>query len=153
MIRFEVDQAGIEQRLTQLGPRVCIEVAQALGPLVYASLNSILPKYFSGSAGKGTSSPGVLTTRSGDLFRSVIESLQTTVDGTNIRVSIGSDLPYAAIQEYGGFAGRRGPFKKKRGHRPFIPPRPYLRPAISELEQILPDLVEQAIEQVTAQQQ
>jgi phage virion morphogenesis protein len=45
-------------------------------------------------------------------------------DGNTLR--IGSNLVYSAIHQFGGVAGRRGPFKKKNGRRPFIPARPYL---------------------------
>lgn len=41
-------------------------------------------------------------------------------------VMIGSALKYARIQQLGGTAGRKPPFKKKDGKRPFIPARPYL---------------------------
>lgn len=150
MIRVEVDQPAVDQRLMELGPTLTVQVAQALQPLIYERLKSTLPRYFSGSAAPGSSVPGLLTNRSSALFNSVMKSLQTTVEGSRIRISLGSDLPYAHIHEYGGFAGRRGPFKKKRGQRPFIPPRPYLRPTISDLEQVLPELLEQAIEQVNA---
>jgi phage virion morphogenesis protein len=42
------------------------------------------------------------------------------------RLLIGTNLKYAAIQQLGGNAGRRPPFKKKGGKRPYIPARPYL---------------------------
>jgi phage virion morphogenesis protein len=41
-------------------------------------------------------------------------------------LTIGTNLKYAAVQQVGGVAGRRGPFKKKQGRRPVIPARPYL---------------------------
>ena len=72
--------------------------------------------------------------------------------GQTLTVSIGSELPYARIHEYGGFAGRRGPYKKKDGHRSYIRPRPYLRPAINDLQKALPGLLEQAIQQVQVSQ-
>jgi phage virion morphogenesis protein len=42
------------------------------------------------------------------------------------RLLIGTNLKYAAIQQLGGNAGRRPPFKKKGGKRSYIPARPYL---------------------------
>jgi phage virion morphogenesis protein len=42
------------------------------------------------------------------------------------RLTIGTNLKYAAVQQAGGVAGRRGPFKKKQGRRPLIPARPFL---------------------------
>jgi phage virion morphogenesis protein len=41
-------------------------------------------------------------------------------------LTIGSNLKYAGIQQHGGEAGRKGPFKKKHGRRARIPARPYL---------------------------
>jgi phage virion morphogenesis protein len=42
------------------------------------------------------------------------------------RLLIGSNLKQAAIQQLGGEAGRRPPFKKTGGRRPMIPARPYI---------------------------
>jgi phage gpG-like protein len=150
VISVQIDDSAVQQlqqRLAGLAPRVVAQVYEALQPLIYQSLRSAVPKYFAGSAGKGSSSD-VLTSRSGNLMNSVLQSIQTKIDGDSLTVSIGSDLKYAHIHEYGGFAGRPGPFKKKEGRRPYIRPRPYLRPAINDLQQALPDLLEQAIQQV-----
>jgi len=153
VIKVEIDDSAIQQlqqRLTELPPRMVAEVYKALTPLIYQSLQSSIPKYFSGSATKGSPS-SVLTSRSGALMNSVLQSIQAGTDGETLTVSIGSDLRYAAIHEYGGYAGRPGPFKKKNGQRPYIRPRPYLQPAIRDLQQALPDLLEQAIQQVQVQ--
>jgi phage gpG-like protein len=150
MISVTIDDSAVKQihqRLAGLAPRVVAEVYKALKPLVYQSLRSSIPKYFSGSASKGSSST-LLTSRSGTLLNSVLQSIKTDVDGDKFIVSIGSDEAYAKIHEYGGYAGRHPPFKKKDGRRPYLPPRPYLSPAMNELQQILPDLVEKAIQQV-----
>lgn len=152
MITVQINDAAIQQlrqRLAGLRPRVVAEVYQALKPLVYQSLLNTIPKYFAGSGGPNST---VLTSRTGNLMNSVLQSIQATVDGESLKISIGSDLPYAAVHEYGGYAGRRGPFKKKDGKRPYLPPRPYLHPAISDLQQALPGLVEQAIQQVQVTQ-
>jgi phage gpG-like protein len=137
----------LQQRLAGLAPRLVADVYKALQPLIYQSLQSAIPKYFSGSASKGTAGD-LLTSRSGKLLNSVLNSIQVSPDGQSLAISVGSDLPYARIHEYGGFAGRSGPFKKKEGRRPYIRPRPYLQPAINDLQQALPDLLEQAIQQV-----
>jgi phage gpG-like protein len=153
MIKFEMDQPAlqqVQQRLSGLAPRVVAAVYRQLKPMLYESFSSALEKYFSGSAPKRGPAGNVLTTRTGDLQTSVLKSFEAEIDGDTLRISAGSDLPYAAIHEYGGFAGRRGPYKKKRGHRAWIRPRPYLRPALHDLEQVLPDLLEQAIQQATA---
>jgi len=152
VISVQMNDAAIQQikqRLAGLRPRVVTAVYQALKPLVYQSLANAIPKYFSGSGGSNST---VLTSRSGKLMNSVLQSIQTTVDGDGLKVSIGSDLSYAAIHEYGGFAGRRGPFKKKDGKRPYLPARPYLHPAINDLQQALPALLEQAIQQAEVAQ-
>jgi phage gpG-like protein len=147
-IKVEIDQAAIQQlqqRLSELPPRLVVQVYKALQPLVYQSLSSAIPKYFSGSGGPSST---VLGSRSGKLLNSVLQSIETKVDGEKLLVSIGSTLPYAAIHEYGGYAGRKPPFKKKEGKRPYLRPRPYLHPAMADLQQALPDLLEQAIQQV-----
>ena len=150
MITVSINDAAVQQlqqRLSTLAPRVQADVFKALQPLIYQSLRTAIPKYFSGSAPKG-SAGDVLTPRSGNLLNSVLQSIETKSDGETLSVSIGSELPYAKIHEYGGFAGRSGAFKKKDGRRPYIRPRPYLQPAINDLQQALPDLLEQAIQQV-----
>jgi phage gpG-like protein len=147
-IKVEIDQAAIQhlqQRLAALPPRIVAQVYKALQPLVYQSLQSAIPKYFGGSGGTNSN---LLASRSGKLLNSVLQSIEAKIDGEKMMVSIGSNLPYAAIHEYGGYAGRKPPFKKKDGKRPYLPPRPYLHPAISDLQQALPDLLEQAIQQV-----
>lgn len=152
MISVQMNDAAIQQmkqRLAGLCPRVVAAVYQALKPLIYQSLVNSIPKYFAGSGGPNST---LLTSRSGDLMNSVLQSIQTTVDGDSLKVSIGSDLSYAAIHEYGGFAGRRGPFKKKDGKRPYLPARPYLQPTINDLQQALPGLLEQAIQQAQVAQ-
>lgn len=154
MIKVQIDDSALQhlqQRLSGLAPRLVAQVYKALQPLIYQSLRTAVPKYFAGSASKGSSSD-LLTSRSGNLLNSVLNSIQVSPDGESLAVSIGSDLPYARIHEYGGFAGRRGPYKKKNGHRSYIRPRPYLRPAINDLQKALPALLEQAIQQVQVSQ-
>lgn len=51
-------------------------------------------------------------------------SVTYTVSGNTL--TIGTNLTYAAIQQLGGEAGRKPPFKKKGGKRAQIPARPYL---------------------------
>ncbi len=151
MIIVQMDDSAIRQlqeRLSELPPRLIAQVQQALRPLLYQALQSNLQKYFSGSAPAHGPADKTLTPRSGKLMNSVLNSLEITGDAASLYISIGSNVRYAAIQEYGGFAGRRGPFKKKGGHRAWIPPRPYLRPTMHDLEKQLPNLVEQAIQDV-----
>ena len=151
MIRVEMDQSAlqqVQQRLSTLAPRVVARVYQELKPLLYDSFATAVQKYFL-VGGANTRGPAgvLLTSRSGKLLESVLKSFTATIDGNTLSISAGSDRPYAAIQEFGGYAGRRGPFKKKDGKRPYIRPRPYLRPALSDLQDLLPGLLQQAIEQ------
>ena len=139
MISVQIDDSAVQQlqqRLTGLAPRVVAQVYKALQPLVYQSLLTAVPKYFAGSAGKSSSSD-LLTSRSGNLLNSVLQSIEAKTDGQSLTVSIGSKLPYARIHEYGGFAGRRGTYKKKEGQRYYITPRPYLRPEINDIKKEL----------------
>jgi len=152
MITVQTDPSAmqqLQQRLAELPPRAVAAVQQALRPLIYQALQNILPRYFAGS---GSPVGSLLASRSGNLLNSVLQSIQATMEGQTLKVSIGSQLPYAAIHEYGGYAGRRPPFKKKDGKRPYLPPRPYLHPAITDLQNALPGLLEQAIQQAQASQ-
>jgi phage gpG-like protein len=151
MIRVEMDQNAlqqVQQRLSTLAPRVVSRVYQELKPLLYDSFAAAVQKYFL-VGGANTRGPAgdLLTSRSGKLLESVLKSFTATINGNTLSISAGSDRPYAAIQEFGGYAGRRGPFKKKNGQRPYIRPRPYLRPALDDLQDLLPALLRQAMEQ------
>src|ERR1051326_108907 len=150
-IKVKIDQAAIQQlqqRLSALPPRIVAAVYKALQPLVYESLRSSIPRYFAGSGGAKSA---LLTSRSGNLMNSVLQSIEARIEGDKMVVSIGSNEKYAAIHEYGGVAGRPGPFKKKGGKRPYLRPRPYLHPAINDLQRALPELLEQAIQQAQVQ--
>jgi len=153
MITVEMDQTalqGLQQRLSSLAPRMVARVYRELKPLLYQSFSVAILKYFSGNADKRGPAGDVLTFRSGGLLKSVLENFNVVSDGQTLKITAGADIPYAAIQEYGGFAGRKQPFKKKDGRRPYIRPRPYLRPALQDLQDVLPDLLEQAIERASA---
>lgn len=50
--------------------------------------------------------------------------MEITVSGSTVTLTKGSKVPYAAIHEYGGTAGRL--------RRARIPARPYLRPALTD---------------------
>ena len=69
--------------------------------------------------GKGGAGRKILI-QSGRLKNSI------TYQVTGSTLVIGTNLVYAGIQQTGGEAGRRPPFKKKNGRRPFIPARPFL---------------------------
>jgi phage gpG-like protein len=147
VIKVTIDNSALQQlqqRLSALPPRVVAAVYKALQPLVYQSLRTAIPRYFAGSGGPNST---VLTSRSGKLMNSVLQSIEARMDGEKMVVSIGSDEKYAPIHEYGGYAGRKPPFKKKDGKRPYLPARPYLHPAMADLERALPNLLEQAIQE------
>jgi phage gpG-like protein len=134
------------------------ETHQTLKTALYQGAQTAVHKYFGGSGPKGGPTSSLLTSRSGALVNSLLASAETGLDPpapsdstTRITARLGSSLPYARIQEYGGVAGRPGPFKKKSGRRPHLPPRPYLRPTLKDMEAILPDQIEQAVERALRQ--
>lgn len=156
MIKFSVDpdsQRRLEAFLTGLGPRLMAEIHQALKTLLYQGVHAGVQKYFAGSGPKGGPTGNLLTSRSGALVNSLLASAEMGLDppspsagATQITAQIGSTLPYARIQEYGGIAGRPGPFKKKAGRRPYLPPRPYLMPTFEDLQATLSELLPQAVD-------
>lgn len=160
MIEFSVDENSRQQVqgfLRGLGPRVTVEIHQSLKTLLYAGVESGVQKYFAGSGPKGGPTGSLLTSRSGALVNSLMASIETGIDPvapgadtTEILAVIGSSVKYARIQEYGGLAGRPGPFKKKAGRRPYLPARPYLTPMLTDLEaaisDVLPPAVHEALE-------
>ena len=82
MISVTIDDSAVQQlqqRLAGLAPRVVAQVYEALQPLIYQSLRTSVPKYFAGSASKGSSSD-LLTSRSGNLMNSVLQSIETKID-------------------------------------------------------------------------
>lgn len=154
MIEFSIDQVRqLETLLSGVPPRVMAEIHQSLKTLLYAGVQAGVEKYFAGSGPKGGPTTTLLTSRSGALVNSLLLAAQTGIDPpapsagmTQISAQIGSSLPYARIQEYGGIAGRPGPFKKKAGHRPYLPPRPYLEPMFKDLQSAISDALPQAVE-------
>jgi phage gpG-like protein len=152
VIEFSLDSASVLEELRQeiqtLPPRLMLKINGILKPMVYGVLQTSLQKYFSGNAPARGPAAALLTSRTGNLFNSVLQSLQVAVNADSVNLSIGSALPYAAIQEFGGVAGRPGPFRMKSGRRPYLPPRPYLQPSMDELTQALPGLIDQALRQV-----
>jgi phage gpG-like protein len=154
MIDFTIDQGSrdLEKLLSGLGPRVMAEIHQSLKTVLYAGVQAGVEKYFAGSGPKGGPTTTLLTSRSGALANSLLLAAQTAIDPptpgagtTEVSAQIGSSLPYARIQEYGGIAGRPGPFKKKAGHRPYLPPRPYLAPMFNDLQAAVSAALPQAV--------
>jgi phage gpG-like protein len=107
---------------------------------------------------------GVLNSRSGALSDSIVASVTADADGVLASVGSGSDLKYAAIQEYGGktsaheilpakadvlaFAvGNAQHFARKVEHPgSMIPERSYLRSALEDMkDEIVAALADTAI--------
>ncbi len=161
MIHFTIDPASqqrLNKFLTTLGPRLMAEIHQTLKTVLYQGAQSTVQKYFAGSGSKGGPTTSLLTSRSGALANSLLASTETGLDPpspggstTQITAQLGSSLPYARIQEYGGVAGRAGPFKKKNGRRPYLPARPYLEPTLKDMEATVPDQIREAVERVLEQ--
>jgi phage gpG-like protein len=155
VIDFSVDEASqqrLQAFLSGLGPRLTAEILQSLKTLLYTGVQSGVQKYFAGSGPKGGPAGSLLTSRSGALVNSLLASAELGLDPpspgagmTEINAKIGSSLPYARIQEYGGIAGRPGPFKKKAGRRPYLPPRPYLTPLFEDLQAAIADVLPRVV--------
>jgi phage gpG-like protein len=77
--------------------------------------------------------PEILTARTNFLRGSIIWQINRETDFLIGRVGVGRQVAYAAIHEFGGYAGRGGCAR--------IPARPYLRPAlIAQTAEIKKDL-------------
>ncbi len=154
MLTFRIDPESenrLKKFLATLVPRMMAEVHQTLKSALYQGAQAGVQKYFAGSGSKGGPTSSLLTSRSGALANSLLASAETldppspTDDTTTITGYLGSSLPYARIQEYGGVAGRAGPFKKPNGHRPYLPPRPYLEPTMQDMQSTLSDQLREAV--------
>jgi phage gpG-like protein len=71
-----------------------------------------------------------------------IYEIHTLPEG-GVRLTFGSRVTYAAIHEYGGFAGR--------AKAAYIPGRPYLNPALRDEEQQVPQIVGTAVGELIQQ--
>lgn len=77
--------------------------------------------------------PGPILRQTGDLYRSI------TYRATATEMVLGTNWPYAAIQQFGGKAGRGGKVK--------IPARPYMLDASGEFPQVWLGAVVRRLEQ------
>lgn len=94
--------------------------------------------YAMAPSGRIERNPGnTLRIITGNLVDSINQEVNELSDG-EIEGVIGSALPYARIQEVGGMAGRN--------LATYIPPRPYLGPALERQEQTIVALIQQAID-------
>lgn len=74
--------------------------------------------------------------RKGGNASEAVYEIQTLPEG-GIKLTFGSRVPYAAIHEFGGFAGR--------GKTTYIPGRPYLNPALIDEEPQIRNIVGSAV--------
>jgi len=130
----------VRRSLSTFSSRLTVRVFEELSALLHRQLGSTLAFHFlccRPLCAKPV--PRILTIRTGNLYNSVIKSMRISAHQGTLVVSIGSNLPYAAIHEYGGYAGRGS-------HRVYIPPRPYLKPTLDDLERMMPALLDLAIQ-------
>lgn len=153
-ITFRIEQQSDKKvvlYLQSITPRLIAAIHQALKAWIYAGANISVTKYFAAgqSVARGARNTGdVLVSRTGTLRRSIIASVDSGMNpaspegATVITATWGAATPYARIQEYGGYAGR--------GHKAYIPPRPYLGPALQESRPELIASIQQAVERALA---
>lgn len=138
--------------LQSITPRMIVEIHQALKGWIYQGANISATKYFAGSqsVARGSRNTGdLLVSRTGTLRRSIIASIDSgmtppepSAETTVITAQWGAATPYARIQEYGGYAGR--------GHKAYIPPRPYLSTALDDSRGELIAAIQGAVERALA---
>lgn len=145
--------------LSQITPRIFVNVKKAFKLWGYAGAAYSITNYFVGGgsvsrsgvsvdAARGASytkrqaelAGALLHSRTGTLRRSISASVapgfsETATTATQVW---GSATPYGRIQEYGGNAGRN--------HASYIPPRPYLAPALEAQMPYLLQLIQEAVQ-------
>jgi len=108
-------------------------------------------------------SGGILESRTGLLKDSINNTVEDAADGVNASVSAGENVPYAAIQEYGGqtkahvieatqgkalafsWAGKQAFFRSVHHPGSDIPERSYLRSAFDEMQDDILDGLSDAL--------
>lgn len=101
---------------------------EALGTAVALFEGHAKAKLSQTSHARGTptpSRPGQPPSLINGFLRGSFEIEDPITAGGDFSVSVGPTTVYAAIQETGGWAGR--------GHRSYLPPRPYVAPALKDL--------------------
>lgn len=153
-VTFRIEQQSDKKvilYLQSITPRMIAAIHQALKAWIYAGANISVTKYFATgqSVARGSRNSGsILISRTGTLRRSVIASVDSGMTpaspegATVITATWGSAVPYARIHEKGGYAGR--------GHKAYIPPRPYLGPAQTETTPELISGIRAAVETALA---
>jgi hypothetical protein len=126
---------------SQLGPTVGRALDRGMKTL---ALRSAITDFMEGlGSGKNAQPPnpppGPLGIRSGNLRRDVRAiPAEQTGDGWTAALAAGFSVPYAAIHEFGGDAGR--------GHKAHIPARPYMTPAIEKTKDQIAAMVQADVE-------
>lgn len=154
-VTFRIEQQSDKRvvlYLQSITPRMVAAIHQALKAWIYQGATISAEKYFAGSqsVARGSRNTGsILISRTGTLRRSVIASVDSGMtpsapgpETTVITATWGSAVPYGRIQEQGGYAGR--------GHKAYIPPRPYLSTARDETRPELIAGIQAAVEQALA---
>ena len=145
-VQFSIENQSDEKvalYLSGITPRIVVEVHKALKAWIYTGANISVSKYFAAgqSVARGSKNTGdILISRTGTLRRSITASISQGMtprdpspETKSIQAVWGAATPYARIQEYGGYAGR--------GHRSYIPPRPYLSRALRDIkDQLILDI-------------
>ena len=151
MIQFRIENQSDRRvilYLSSITPRMMAAIHLALKAWIYAGAAISARKYFAGSQSveRGAKNTGdLLISRTGTLRRSIIASIDSGMtpaspgpETTMIMATWGAATPYARIQEYGGNAGRN--------HANYIPPRPYLAPALNDSREDLLSAIQSAVE-------
>lgn len=153
-VTFRIEQESDKKvvlYLQSITPRLVAAIHQALKAWIYAGASISVEKYFAAgqSIARGSRNTGpLLISRTGTLRRSIVASVASGMNPpspegvTVITATWGAATPYARIQEYGGNAGR--------GHKSYIPPRPYLAPARDDSRGELIAGIQLAVEQTLA---
>lgn len=153
-VTFRIEQQSDKKVLLYLQsitPRLLVEIYRALQAWIYVGASLSVEKYMVAgqSLARGQrNTSNLLARRSGTLSRSTIASADSGMSpaspegATVITATWGSAVPYARIHEKGGYAGR--------GHKAYIPPRPYLAPALNESRPELIASIQRAVEMALA---
>jgi phage gpG-like protein len=111
---------------------------ESLQDEIAEGLNTSVMSYMGGS--------GQLQIRSGRLARSLMMGDSENIfeikeNGDEIIINFGTKVPYGAVHEYGGMAGRNRSSN--------IPARPYLNPGFERFnEKVLPKIIDKAVEKI-----
>jgi len=126
-ITFDLDgEDAFKRAMAAKGEAIVAAATRAVGDSISAVHRTMveLLRVYSHPMGTPTPSPPghppALVT--GSLIRSIHER-GPQVLGPIITGSVGPTIVYARIQELGGHAGR--------GHRSYLPPRPYVKPTVA----------------------